>query len=98
MGELHKAYECGLVANYTMDVGWQRSYTVYTVYGKSGGSKEAITTTEALCQGCRRDGEQSINGPMMWVGDFNATPCELGTVRELMKEDQWADVGHRAHW
>ena len=31
-------------------------------------------------------------------GDFNATPCELQTVRELMREDQWTDVGDRAHW
>ena len=38
-GELYKAYECAMVAKYTMDVGWERSYTVYNLYGKSGGSK-----------------------------------------------------------
>ena len=73
-GELYKAYECAMVAKYTMDVGWERSYTVYNLYGKSGGSKEAITTTEALCQGCRREGEQGIHGPKMWVGGNSMLP------------------------
>ena len=36
-GELYKAYGCGMRGKYTMDVGWEKNYTVYNLYGKSGG-------------------------------------------------------------
>ena len=34
----------------------------------------------------------------MWVGDYNATPCDLLTVREMIRDHQWTDVGHRDNW
>ena len=87
-----------MVGKYILDVGWGKNYTVYNMYGKSGGSKDAVTTTEALCQGCRRDGARNLHCPKMWVGDFNATPCDLLTVREMIRDHQWTDVGHRDNW
>ena len=96
--ELRKAYEKGMVGKYTMDVGWERSYTIYNVYGESGGTNDNITTTEALLQGCIRDRRTGVCNPTMWVGDFNAEPNKLGPVQELIKEERWTDVGHRARW
>merc|ERR1712015_387811 len=32
------------------------------------------------------------------MGDFNARPNSLGPVCDLVREEQWADLGHRANW
>ena len=34
----------------------------------------------------------------LMMGDFNATPNTLGPIQELIREDLWTDVGHRATW
>ena len=34
----------------------------------------------------------------MVLGDFNETPDKLSTMRELIKEEQWVDVGSVANW
>ena len=52
--ELQKAHENGMVAKYTMGVGWERCFSIFNIYGESGGACENITTTETLLEGCRR--------------------------------------------
>ena len=47
-GAIAEAHALGRVAKYVMDVGWERAYTCYVVYGYSGGSRETEAATEAL--------------------------------------------------
>ena len=53
--DLGKAKNCGRVEKYLMDVGWEKSYRVYPVYGKSGGSREVVAITEAILQAATRE-------------------------------------------
>ena len=83
--ELRKAYENGMVAKYTMDVGWERSFSIFNIYGESGGTNENITTTETLLEACRRENGLEVCNLTMWTGDFNATPNTLGPIQGLIK-------------
>ena len=38
------------------------------------------------------------HGVQMLMGDFNAEPNSLDVSRELIEEEQWVDVGEKAHW
>ena len=96
--ELQKAQEQGRAGKYVMDLGWRENYTVYVVYGKSGGSKEAIAITEAILQAIRREIKAEAYVPTLIVGDVNKDPGTLHTVKELKQEDTWVDVGAVADW
>ena len=63
---------------------------VYVIYGKTGGSGEALAITEALMEAIRLEiranpGEECE--PTLIMGDYNATPCDLATVKEMMHEE-----------
>ena len=96
--DLQHANARGIVAKYVLDVGWERAFTIYNLYGCSGGSSSNIATTEALVQACRQEMEGDVHNPKLLMGDFNARPNSLGPVCDLIREDQWADLGHRADW
>ena len=53
--ELIEARGRGMVERYIIDVGWEHAYSLYNVYGKSGGRTSDIATTEAMLLACRRD-------------------------------------------
>ena len=36
--------------------------------------------------------------PHLMMGDFNATPCTLESVKEIIEDDLWEDLGQRADW
>ena len=36
--------------------------------------------------------------PTLIMADFNATPCTLEAIRELIDDELWEDVGARADW
>ena len=55
---------------------------VFPVYGKSGGSKEAIAMTEAILQAIRREIRSESHMPTIITGDFNKEPSTLQTVKE----------------
>ena len=96
--ELQKTREQGRAGKKNMDVGCDISYAIYPIYGKSGGSKEAVAATEAILQATKREIKGDKFGPVMVVGDFNKEPSTLHTVRELKKEENWVDVGEVADW
>ena len=83
---------------YLIDLGWEKNLRKYVLYGKAGGSKEAIATTEAIVEAI----EEEINGdpilPTIIQGDFNEVPSKLKTVKRMMEEHCWIDVGEVAHW
>ena len=95
---LKQAWEAGRVEKYFIDLGWERNLRQYVLYGKSGGSKDAIATTEAILEVI----EEEVNGdpilPTIIQGDFNEVPNKLKTVKRLMDEHCWIDVGEVAHW
>ena len=95
---LREAAERGIVAKYVMDVGWERAYTVYNIYGCSGGSRECKATTEALMTLCREEMQTDVHNPTMMCGDFNARPNTLGPIAAWIREECWTDVGHKADW
>ena len=74
---LQQAWEAGCVEKYLIYLGWGRSLRQYVIYGKSGGSKEALATTEAIMEAteeevngirlCQRSSmETSIRSPANW--------------------------------
>ena len=40
----------------------------------------------------------NIHCPHVVLGDFNATPCRLGPIKDLINTGQWTDVGQRVDW
>ena len=87
-----------MVERYIMDVGWNDPYSVYNIYGESGGSVDSKATTEALLMACRMDMRQGVFCSTVVLGDFNATPHTLGPVKDWIMEEQWTDLGRRADW
>ena len=96
--ELNKAMEKGRVGKYIMDVGWDANYTVYPLYGMSGGTKQATIVTEAILQAVRREIKGDRHMPTMIAGDFNKEPSTIHSVKVLKKEENWTDVGEVADW
>ena len=93
-----KVKEAGSVGKYTMSMGWERGYMVSPTYGKSGGTRTDIAMTNAILQSIQREMGGDPYGPKIILGDFNHTPNLLATVKDLMKEQQWIDVGSVADW
>ena len=81
-----------------MSMGWERGYMVYPIYGKSGGTRTDIAMTNAIQQSTQRDIEGDPYGPKIIPEDFNHTSNLLATVKDLMEEQQWMDVGSVADW
>lgn len=55
---LQESWEAGWVEKYLVDLGWDSNSRQLTVYGKSGGSNEALATTEAIMEAI----EEETNG------------------------------------
>ena len=74
---MQQAWEAGRVDKYLIYLGWERNLRQYVIYGKSGGSKDAITTKEAIMEAI----EEEVNGdqimPTIIQWDFNAFPVSL---------------------
>ena len=91
--ELNKAMEKGRVGKYIMDVGWDANYTVYPLYGMSGGTKQATIVTEAILQAVIREIKGDRHMPTMIAGDFNKEPSTIHSVKMLKNEENW--IGSR---
>lgn len=95
---LQQAWEAGRVEKYLIDPGWERNLRQCVIYGKSGGSKDAIATTEAIMDAI----EEEVNGdpimPTIIQGGFNKFPSKLKTVKRMMEDHCWIDVGKAANW
>ena len=94
--DLAKARDLGRAGKYIVNLRWDYNYLVYPVYGKIGGSKEAIAVTEAILQAVKREGRTENHKPT--TGDFNKEPSTLQTVKVWKKEESWVDVGEAPSW
>lgn len=96
--ELAEARGKGMVERYNVDVGWEAAFTVYNIYGESGGFAANVATTEACLHAIRRDMEMGARQPSIVFGDFNATPHKMGPTKSWINDEQWTDLGNRADW
>ena len=64
----------------------------------AGGSKAAKDFNEWLIDACREEmgGEEGL--PHLLMADFNITPLGLDTVKEMVEDELWEDLGHVASW
>ena len=88
----------GRVCKCLLDFGWGCNFMLYELYGQSGGTKAARTMNEWLVDCCREEqaGEEGI--PTFIKADFNITPTNLNSVKELVDDELWEDVGSVAGW
>ena len=62
-----------------IDLGWDRNLRQYVIYGKFGGSKDAIATTEAILEATEEEAIGDPIMPMATQGVFNDVPIKLET-------------------
>ena len=64
----------------------------------AGGSNAAKTFNEWLIGACGEEmcGDEGL--PHLLMADFNITPGNLETVKELIEDELWEDSGHVADW
>ena len=93
-----KAHEDGRACKSLLDVGWDANFYVYVCYGKAGGTKAAKDYNEWLIDCCREEMVGDEGCPHIIMADFNATPCTLNSVKEMIEDELWEDIGHVAHW
>ena len=96
--DFRRAYDQGLVAKCEVDYGARQNINLYEVYGCSGGSTKAIAKTNRLmmCINAEMQGEEC--NPTVVIGDFNHTPSKLESIRYMIEEEGWTDVGEKADW
>ena len=90
--ETIKKFESRIV-RYEVNAGWEHSIAVYNIYGKAGRTPAAIAQTEEMLESVLHDNETRKGGPVLIMGDFNIEPEKLRTVRRIMEEAQWTDLG-----
>ena len=74
----------------------RNSFTVYCMYGVSGGTPGARRTTDHIVVATRVEMQHDIVGPKFLMGDINVVPQSILAIREMINEDQWTDVGSKA--
>ena len=92
------ASEAGSVNKYLVGVGWERNLMCFIIYGQSGGSNKAKEETDAIGEAIREEIAEKTEMPIIIKGDFNMTPKDLSTMKELIEEDACIDVGNVASW
>lgn len=76
------------VGKYNISIGRSTGMIVYVIYGKTGGSGEALAIVEALMEAMQLDIRANLGEecePTLIMGNYNATPCNLATVKEMMQ-------------
>ena len=71
---------------------------VYVTYGQAGGAKKDKAKTNEIMEAKRKEMQHDKHGNQFILGDFNAEPNSLDISRELIEDEQWIDVGEKAHW
>ena len=71
---------------------------VYPMPGKSGCTRTDIAMTNAILLSIQREIEGDPYGPNIILGDFYCAPNQLATVKDMMREQQWVDVGSVGDW
>ena len=93
-----KAFDEGRVCKCVLDIGWDANFSVYIIYCKSGGTKLAKDYNEWLVDCCRGEIAGDEGSPNIIMADFNATPSNIGSIKEMIEDELWEDVGHVANW
>ena len=68
---------------------------VYVVYGHTNGDgcQEAAARTCNICETCLRDAELQDSGPVLLVGDLNASIGNIPSVKNVIDEGTYTDIG-----
>lgn len=83
---LKVAWVMGQVEKYAIDLGWKENIWVFVIYEKSGGTKEAYAVAEAIMETNEEEVDADPRMPTLVMGDFNAAPCKLQSVKKLIEE------------
>ena len=71
-----------MVERYIMDVGWEEPYSVYNVYGESGGAAAMWRPPKPCSSHADPTCARGAFYPSIVLGDFNATRYRLGPIRD----------------
>ena len=86
-----KAAETARVDAYQLDLGLEQPMTAFILYGRSGGwskkggNKSARAMADNIVDAVNEEIEAELYGPVLIMGDFNAVPDSLDSVRELLE-------------
>ena len=93
-----QAQEAGRVDKHMQDLGWEQNLLCLVIYGVSGGSNEAKDETEAITEAIKEEIGEYSEMPAIIKRDFNRTPNELSTLKELIEDEAWTDLGSVVEW
>ena len=93
-----KAHDMGRACKIECDFGWDCNFAIFELYGQAGGSAAARTFNEWLVDSCREEAAEEGGKPQLIMADFNITPNKLETVKELIQDELWEDLGSIADW
>ena len=96
--ELKKAWAAGRADKYELNLEGKENIVVYVPYGKSGGAKADREITDAIVEAIKAEIESEFHRPTLIMGDFNAVPGSLRSVKDMLDTNQWIDVGACASW
>ena len=83
---------------YILDLGWEQNGLCFVLYGCAGGSAEAKECTDVICEAIEKEIGEDFAMPIIIQGDYNRTPNEIGTIKRMIEEDAWTDLGVVASW
>ena len=93
-----KCYEQGRVLKVYIECGWTECVVCYETYCEAGGTNRAKEHNVEIMEAIRGEmvGEETL--PTLIMGDFNATPVDNSTIKAMIEDDAWIDIGHCAEW
>ena len=89
----------GRAAHYAVNTSSHMEINYYVICGWSGSNKNKAkqARTNRLIQACRDEMAEQPDGPSRIVGDLNADPENIASLRHLLEHEDWVDVGANAH-
>ena len=71
---------------------------VYVIYGCTGDTKQAKQISEAIVEAIEEEIAKDPLLPTLMARGFNHTSNELHSVKKLIEEQSWCDLGAVADW
>ena len=91
------AYDKGESSQVSHQPGWKSNLQFLVIYGKSGGSAEAINLTETIIEAIIEERNSEPCMAAIIVGDFNTSTDKLTNIKDLIEEESWTDLGANAN-
>ena len=68
------------------------------MYLEAGNTAQTKAHNEAITEAVRAEmnGEEGV--PTAIMGDFNCVPNEMDSIKDMIENESWIDVGHCADW